>query len=610
VEFVRPPPTGGCRRVDSLYRGARRPLSRLFIATLACLALFPASDGSSGATYYVDCAAGSDAAAGTSADVAWRTPGKVSATTFAPGDAILFRRGTRCPGLLWPKGSGDEGRPIRIGAYGRGARPIIDGGGEQAALKLFNQQGWEIDDLETTGGNPHGLFIGGDAGRLKHFRVRNTVVHDVTGEPKVKHTGLVVIAGSGGATLEDIVVDGVVAHHTTQWAGVIVLGASSENRARGVVVRNTIVHDVFGDGIVFFQVEDGLIEKSAAWLTGLQPKETIGTPNGIWTWRCRRCTVQLTEGFFVDSPGVDGGVYDIDWGNDDNIVQHNYAHDAQGYCASVFGAEKEVTTNSIVRYNVCVNNGRSPKLARRQGDVYLTTWAGGSIDGVLIHNNTFFWNPPINVPAVQVDEPQFSGSRPNRFFDNVIHSAVPAMISSNTRLQFDGNVYWYPGSDMPTWSYGEDERATAVGGAFVNPRIDGLLRPGADSPLVRRNVGALAFEAGNPVPAPQPGRWTLNLFSAAAPSDARSQLVFLEAALAQYGDTRLDAVIVGDEQQWPVVRVRRGAAERPPDGELLALVSPSGDVVRRWRQFAPPADLGLILRHVLGPPRGSPAVVP
>src|SRR5918995_1777651 len=432
--------------------------------TLFCLILVVvAADAASTETYYVDCASGSDAAAGTTAEAAWRTTARVSATTFAPGDAVLFHRGTRCSGMLWPKGSGEAGRPIRIGSYGRGALPVIDGGGEQAALKLFNQQGWEIEKIETTGGSPYGIYIGGDMGLLRHFRLRNAVVHHVTGRVKAKASGLVVIQASGSATMENVVVDGVIAHHTTQWAGVLVQGASRENRARDVVVRNTVVHDVFGDGIVLFQVDNGLIERSAAWLTGLQPVQTVGTPNGIWTWRCRKCTVQHTEGFFIDSPGVDAGVYDIDWGCDDNVVQHNYGHDAQGYCASVFGAEKEVTTNSVVRYNVCVNNGRSPRLARRQGDFFIATWDGGAIDGLLAHNNTFYWNPPIDAPAVQMDQADFTGERPNRFFDNVVLSRVPAMIHSGSALGFDDNVYWYAGVEPPRWTYGGAELSSAVG---------------------------------------------------------------------------------------------------------------------------------------------------
>ena len=300
------------------------------------------------ADYYVNCQAGSDDADGQSPDVAWQTLAKVSATTFRPGDAILLKRGTRCTGSLWPKGSGEPGKPIRLGAYGAGALPIIDAAGGRAAVTLFNQEDWHIETIETVGGSPYGIHISGDSGVLRHIRVLNVLIHDVGGEPKTKSSGLLVIAAGGGdQTFEDVVIDGVTAHHTTQWAGIIVNGSAKADRgvrAQHVTIRNSIVHDVHGDGIVLFQVEDGLIEKSAAWRTGLQPRETIGTPNGIWAWRCRRCTVQWTEGFFVDSPGVDGGVYDIDWGCDDNVVQHNFGHDSMGYCASVFGASGETTT--------------------------------------------------------------------------------------------------------------------------------------------------------------------------------------------------------------------------------------------------------------------------
>ncbi len=110
---------------------------------------------------------------------------------------------------------------------------------------------------------------------------------------------------------------------------------------------------------------------------------------------------------------MDGGVYDIDW-DDDNIVEDNYAHmTGTGYCAAIFGAAKQTTTNSVIRNNLCVDNGRSPKLARRQGDLYISTWEGGFLDGVRIENNTFYWNPPIDAPVIQVDHADFTGTRPN-----------------------------------------------------------------------------------------------------------------------------------------------------------------------------------------------------
>ena len=106
--------------------------------------------------------------------------------------------------------------------------------------------------------------------------LRNLVVHDVGGEAKSKVSGLVVVTASSDARVSDVLIDGVTAYHTNQWAGIIVNGASRERRVRNVNIRNSIVHDVYGDGIILFSVEDGLIERSAAWLTGLFPDDRVG----------------------------------------------------------------------------------------------------------------------------------------------------------------------------------------------------------------------------------------------------------------------------------------------------------------------------------------------
>ncbi len=429
---------------------------------MACLALSLCLTAGRGATtaghaghaWYVDCASGSDAADGLSPASAWRTTAAVSSHAFQPGDAILFRRGASCEGMLAPKGSGTAGSPILLDAWGTGPLPRIHASyGWEAALKLSDQEYWTIQHLEFSGGQPRGVYITGTHGVLHGIHIRDCVVHDVTGQPKDKETGLLVIAaGSDTQRFEDVLVDGVTAYRTSQWAGIMVGGVAhgflrEAARNSDVVVRNSIVHDVAGDGIILFQVNRGRIENSIAWHTGMQESQTIGTPNAIWTWMCRDCTVRRNEAFLADSPGVDGGAFDIDYGNANNTVEENYGHDTQGYCVAVFAAGS-VTTNSVVRNNVCSGNGRSPRLAERQGAVFLSTWDKGKIRGLLISGNRIYWDPPIAAPAV-VNTAEFAGR--GAIYEQIIRSTSPFFVRSNAGLAFDHNTYEYAGTGETIW---------------------------------------------------------------------------------------------------------------------------------------------------------------
>ncbi len=352
--------------------------------------------------------------------------------------------------MLWPKGSGSAGAAIRLDAWGTGPLPTIQAPGQEAAFRLSDQEYWTIEHLDFAGGQPYGVFIDGTKGVLHGIHIREVVVHDVTGEPKKKESGLVVISpGSREQRFDDVLVDGVTAYGTSQWAGILVGGANfgvlpESARSTNVTVRNSMVHDVAGDGIVLFQVNHGTIENSVAWRTGMQETQTIGTPNAIWTWMCRDCMVRRSEAFLTDSPGVDGGAFDIDYGNDGNIVEESYGHDTQGYCAAIFGAER-VTTNSVIENNVCSDNGRSPRLAKRQGAIFLSTWNGGKLKGVRISGNKIFWNPPLATAAV-VNNAEFDGS--GVFRDNTIESSSPVLIRSNSSLVFERNLNRAPVSEV------------------------------------------------------------------------------------------------------------------------------------------------------------------
>ena len=542
-----------------------------------------------GGVWHLDCASGDDTAPGTSPAAAWRSVERVNQQTFSSGDSILLKRGTHCRGMLWPKGSGTEDAPLTLGAYGEGAAPLIDGGHQEAAVKVFNQEHWRIRNIEAQGGSPYGILVSGDR-PLRGFRIENVAVHDVTGEAKTKESGLIVARPAGPqGVINDVVIDGATVWNTTQWAGIVVVGARYAGRQEGahganVTVRNSTVHDVQGDGIIVFLVRNGRIEKSVAWNTGRQSKETIGTPNGIWTWMCDDCVVEYNEGYLTSSPGVDGGVYDIDWGCRNNTVQFNYAHDADGYCVAVFGAGGLVTSNSVVRNNVCIRNGRDAGLAARQGDVFLHTWDNGSLDGVRIADNYIRWSPAENAAALH-NTAGVTGSQPNVFANNIIVSQAPNLILSADSLKLDGNRYRYEGTGLPRFSYGGSTYAS-----FDAYRI----QTGQDQ----------HGTYGDPDPHAQPAsrHSSLMLISVLDDSDAsHSQSVFLRSMHRQYARKGLRVRYAGTPSpDWRLDGIPKLAAapavKRMPSTLLL---DGQGRTLKLWEGFVPAQDLSMEIERDL-----------
>ena len=125
---------------------------------------------------------------------------KVKTIVLQPGDAILLERGKQFSGMLAPTGTGTEKTPIRIGAYGQGARPRIHAGGtNEAALRLCNPSYWEVDGLELTNtdgsdadqGKLFGIYVcaEGKEDTYTHVYINNCYVHHVNGKVAGKGRG-------------------------------------------------------------------------------------------------------------------------------------------------------------------------------------------------------------------------------------------------------------------------------------------------------------------------------------------------------------------------------------------------------------------------------------
>jgi hypothetical protein len=632
-----------------------------FVCVLFCtISCSAAQTAHGGVTYYVDCSSAAQKNDGRSADSPWTTLEQVNGHTFAAGDEVRFKRGSICRGMLWPKGSGSEFAPIRMTAYSTGVQPkIVAASGSDAVLKLFNQEYWNIDSLDLSGANKFGVFVSGDKGILHHIHLANLLVHTVGGaEMKNKESGLVVISpGSVDQRFDDVLVDGVTAYNTREWVGIMVGGGNfgwppESKWSTHVTIRDSVVHDVQGDGIVLFRVRDGRIASSVAWNTGMQATESIGTPNAIWTWMCRDCVVEQNEAFLSDSPGVDGGAFDIDYGDTNNSVVDNYGHDTQGYCIAVFAAGF-ITRHSEVRGNTCLNNARSPRMAQFQGAIFLHTWNDGKLDGLMVEGNTVYWDPPGTAPAV-LNDAVFQGEN-GIFKNNRIYSTSPWMITSNRSLRLEKNqysLYSHDGILDGRWTYGDrmfqgfaDYRvhsgqdaessfrqvAATTGLVFwpeantATQHLDATYRELLSKPLIGIDDGAVLHQQLG-------GKWTIYaLLSGSLDADglldetSRRQLTVLKSLAAQFHGKGLGTVIslrrerredaagkgslgnaISDLTFDAAAFVAAPAADgNPLDEPLLLFLSPEGHVIRAWRGGAGTAELGIAVRQKLGNPAYS-----
>jgi hypothetical protein len=594
-----------------------------------------------GTQYYVDCDVASSNGDGRSPATAWHSLDAINEHSFSPGDSIYLKRGSECHGSLWPKGSGSAAVVIHLSAYGQGARPkVIAGQGAEEAFKLLDQEYWDVDSIDFGGGTLFGVFVSGNEGILHHIHLRNLLVHDVHGgEVKHKESGLVVISpGKIQQHFDDVLVEGVTAYRTEQWAGIVVGGGNfgevaEKDWSTHVIVRNSVVHDVYGDGIILFRVKDGLIDSSAAWHTGMQPTQSIGTPNAIWTWMCTDCVVSKNEAFLTDSPGVDGGAFDIDYGNTRNSVLDSYGHDTQGYCVAVFGAGY-VTHESVVKGNLCINNGKSPRMARYQGAIFLLTWNSGAIENLRVESNTVYWTPPGDFPAV-LNRADLRGSQ-RIFRANQIYSSSPWFIDSNKELTLQGNRYISCGGNGATWVfdsriYGKFDKfradasqeqgstwnfdkagATCLGRA--RERLhgeEGINKPGANKDAVStRRATQSGWRVVSEIPVSMDAQGLLDPASA-------GQLMILRNLYRQFRASGLRMTVtlnvhhlnIGESVQNAIrdlqmedIKIAESPGQVQPRTQFVA---PDGAIVRVWQGFVGPAEIGLTVRSMLGEPRYS-----
>ncbi|QRR02447.1 right-handed parallel beta-helix repeat-containing protein [Dyadobacter sandarakinus] len=375
----------------------------------------PAADGTensglrvaAGTTYYVDNANGSDSRSGTSQGNAWKSVSKVNSVVFQPGDRILFVAGGSWTRQLHPQGSGTSGNPISIGSYGSGKKPRINGAGvTNGAVYFYNQQYWEINDLEVTNFDPAevngqsletwesnnttkyanaarpkqvvnraalkiGILIAAqDAGEIHHIYLNNLEVHGVNGyinqaDENSKYNGGMCFRITGTATptwFNDILVNNCSIHDVDRtglwsestWADRTLTVNTNWKPSLNVVFKNNTFSNT-GANAMIIRVADGpLMEHNVFDHCVIKASGNaafnFNTDNAVWQFNESRYTKANVD-------DDDAGGIDSDYKTKNTIIQYNYIHD-NDYGILITGGPGRFNDNTIIRYNLFIKDGK------------------------------------------------------------------------------------------------------------------------------------------------------------------------------------------------------------------------------------------------------------
>ncbi|WP_158289524.1 CBM35 domain-containing protein [Paenibacillus flagellatus] len=306
--------------------------------------------------------------------------------TFGPGDRILFKRGHTFAGGVTLKGSGTAANPIEIGAYGEGNRPLLNGGGVEAVIKIRNEQYWTIGGLELTNmsgehrnKNYSGIVIETDTpGTKSGFRLTDLVIHHVDGD----HWGQPWTAGilfrslGGDATtkFDRITIDN--SRFYDQWSCGVVIRAQNAavTHHTNVKLQNLSFRNLGGMGWLFYGVDDGLVDHVATYDIGREGQFDYVVIVAGFPRDARNITVQHSESARI-VPSNDSHAWDADINmGGTNVWQYNYSHDNPGGIMLSLG-QNDADFKLIYRYNISENDGSGYFDLRRDmpADIYNNT---------------------------------------------------------------------------------------------------------------------------------------------------------------------------------------------------------------------------------------------
>jgi hypothetical protein len=359
--------------------------------------------------YYVDARDGKDTNSGTSPNEALASLEKVNSLSLKAGSHVLFKSGTSYSGQLKPKGIGKPGNPIIISKYGGEQKPVINGEGLfTAAVHIYNMAYVEVRDLEITNtgaerqNGRRGVVVEAEnCGEAKHIILDNLFIHDVNGSlVKSKGGGSAILWRNHGDTylskFDSLIIQNCHLKDCTR-NGINAKGYTRRDNwhpSTNVIIRNNLLEGIPGDGIVPIGTDGALIEYNVMRDCPdiLSHAEAAA---GIWPWSADNTLIQFNE-VSGHKAKWDGQGFDSDWNCINTTIQYNYSHDNYGGFLLICNKGNTIhtptnigTKNTVVRYNVSVNDGIRPYPTERRGWFSPCMHISGPVENNYIHHNLF-----------------------------------------------------------------------------------------------------------------------------------------------------------------------------------------------------------------------------
>lgn len=364
-------------------------------------------------TYYVDSQNGNDSNDGGSEAQAWKSLSKITGLKLLAGDKVYLKRGSTFNEVFQVNdATGSKKQQVVITTYGSGDKPkIVAPGNSKHAVQLLNCTYITVENLDVKnfGTDPElrdriGFNVHLDNyGVAYNIQIKGIDVHDINGRLwKGDGAGvgirLTVTRGAVINWYDGLLIEGCTIRRCVRNG--ITFGGNYQRHHwyphKNVVIRENLIEEVPGDGIVVGECDGALVEYNVMRNC---PDPWGGVHNaaaGMWPWSSDNTIIQFNE-VSGQKATWDGQGFDADYNCIGTTIRYNYSHDNYGGFLLICddgNARKTYSAGNIdtnVYGNVSYNDGIRPYKRPNDNKWYTPgIHISGPVEDCEIYNNILY----------------------------------------------------------------------------------------------------------------------------------------------------------------------------------------------------------------------------